>query len=489
MVKKAQIGSMTEGSIGKKLVLFAIPVLLSNLFQQLYNTADSIVVGNFVGSTALAAVGSTSALISLLVGFFLGISTGASVLVSQFFGAKQHDELQRAEQTALALALVGGAVLTVAGITLSPFILRLMRTPEDVLPLSVIYLRVYFLGMIPAMVYNAGAAILRAVGDSKRPLYYLVISSIINISLNLFFVLVMKWGVAGVALGTTISQTVTAILVVRQLTKSDEVYCLNLKQIGFDKEMLKRIIKVGLPVGGQSVVIDLSNIIIQTYINMFGAAAMAGYAAWSKLGGFIYMPTKAFGLAMTTFTGQNIGAKNPDRVKKGMWICAGMSVSIAILLGAVIQIFGVPLLSMFTREQEVIEFGMVVLRIMTSTYFLYALNEVLSGVLCGSGKSFPSMLIATLNMCALRVLWIVCMTNVWPSISTQLLYVKASDLSTIEMIYNELASRTDLPPLGLVIASGGQYSGIYWNRQWDENILYTPYGRFLVLEKWNRQQG
>lgn len=397
---------MTQGGIARQLIAFAIPVLLSNLFQQMYNAVDSLVVGNFVGSNALAAVGSTSALVSLLVSFFLGMSTGAGVLISQYFGGDQHEELGRVQHTAMGLALVMGVMLTAIGVLLSPMILRLMQTPQEVLPLAVAYLRIYFLGMIPAMVYNVGAATLRAVGDSKRPFYYLVASSLTNICLNLLFVLVFGWGVEGVALGTTIAQTVSAVLVVRRLTVVDAVYRVELKKIRMEKEMLLRIIRIGLPVGGQSVVIDLSNLVIQTHINMFGAAAMAGYAAWSKIGGFIYMPTKAFGLAMTTFTGQNVGARQYDRVKRGALICAGISAGVALLLGGVIRLFGPQLLGLFVREEAVIAFGMQALTIMTATYFLYAINEVFSGVLCGAGASFVSMMVAMCNMCILRVVWI-----------------------------------------------------------------------------------
>ena len=306
---------MTEGVIWKQLLAFSMPLLVGNLFQQLYNTVDSIVVGNFIGSEALAAVGSSNSLINLIIGMFMGIATGAGVIISQYYGAKDEQKLHWAVHTCMALSLIGGALLIVLGVLLSPLILRLMGTPEEVMPNSVAYLRIFFCGSLFNLVYNMGAGVLRAVGDSRRPLYYLCVSSVVNIILDMVFVVVFRMGTAGVGYATVIAQAVSSVLTVRALMKTEDSYRLVPSRIRIDRRMMKRILKLGIPSGIQQSIISLSNVIVQANINGYGAAAMAGYGAYSKVDGFAMLPLQSFCMASTTFTGQNIGAKKARRVK------------------------------------------------------------------------------------------------------------------------------------------------------------------------------
>lgn len=317
---------MTEGVIWKQLLAFSMPLLVGNLFQQLYNTVDSIVVGNFIGSEALAAVGSSNSLINLIIGMFMGIATGAGVIISQYYGAKDDQKLHWAVHTCMALSLIGGTLLIVLGVLLSPLILKWMGTPEEVMPNSVAYLRIFFCGSLFNLVYNMGAGVLRAVGDSRRPLYYLCVSSVVNIILDMVFVVVFHMGTAGVGYATVIAQAVSSVLTVRTLMKTEDSYRLVPSEIRIDRRMMKRILKLGIPSGIQQSIISLSNVIVQANINGFGAAAMAGYGAYSKVDGFAMLPLQSFCMASTTFTGQNIGAKKAKRVKDGMF--QGIAISL-----------------------------------------------------------------------------------------------------------------------------------------------------------------
>lgn len=302
-------GLMTEGVIWKELLLFSIPLLLGNLFQQLYNAVDSIVVGNYIGPQALAAVGSSAPLINLLVSFFMGLSVGAGVIISRYFGARNHESLEIAIHTSLAFTFIAGIIMTIVGILLSPLILELMGTPEDVMVNSVLYLRIYFLGVVSVMLYNMGSGILRSVGDSKNPLYFLIISSVTNIGLDLLFVVVFKMGIAGVAWATLIAQTISMLLTMLLLIKSKREYKVILSKLKIHKHMLVEIVRLGLPSGLQNAIVSFSNVIVQTNINAFGSLAMAGCGSYTKIDGFVILPAMSFAMALTTFTGQNMGAQ------------------------------------------------------------------------------------------------------------------------------------------------------------------------------------
>ena len=309
---KENRGLMTEGVIWKQLLLFALPLLLGNLFQQFYNTVDSIVVGNYIGANALASVGASTPIVNLMVGMFTGLGTGAGVVIAQFFGAKDHKGVHDGVHTTIALCLVSGLVMAVVGVALSPIILRLLDTPAEIMEGSVTYLQIYFMGVMALMIYNMGSGILRAVGDSRTPLYFLMVSSVVNILLDLLFVIKVQMGVAGVAWATLIAQAISACLVLIRLMTSTESYKLILKDIRFHKKVLLETIRIGLPGGIQNAVISFSNLIVQYNINSFGAAAVAGCSAYTKIDGFAILPVMSFSMAITTFTGQNIGAKNYD---------------------------------------------------------------------------------------------------------------------------------------------------------------------------------
>ena len=319
---------MTEGVIWKQLLFFAIPLLLGNLFQLLYNTVDSIVVGNFVGGGALAAVGASNPIINLLVSFFMGIATGAGVVISRYFGAGDRENLSRAVHTSMMLVFLAGIFLMAAGAILSPLLLKATGTPEDVLPDAVVYMRIYFFGIIPVLLYNMGAGVLRSVGDSKRPLYYLIVASVVNIGLDLLFVIAFQMGVAGVAWATLIAQSLSAFLVLLNLFRSGEPYRLELKKMRISRGLLGEIVRLGLPAGLQNAIISLSNVVVQANINRFGTTAMAGCAAYGKLDGFANLPVNSFSMAATTFIGQNIGARNRERVKKGARVSVFLSMGV-----------------------------------------------------------------------------------------------------------------------------------------------------------------
>ena len=324
---------LTEGPISKRIIAFAIPILLGNVFQQLYNTADSLIVGNFIGSDALAAVSSSGSLIFLLVGFFNGIAMGAGVVISRYFGAKQYDKVQDAIHTDIAFGIVAGLILTVLGVIFTPQILMWMGTPESVLPNSILYFRIYFTGVMAVVLYNIFVGILQAVGDSRHPLYYLMISSIINVILDILFVGVLGFGVGAAALATVISQAVSAILCFRRLVHYDTVYRVYPKKIRFHKEMLNQIIKLGLPSGVQNSIIAFANVIVQSNINSFDVNAVAGCGAYSKIEGFAFLPITCFSMSLTTFIGQNLGAKEFDRAKKGARFGIITSVLLAEIVG------------------------------------------------------------------------------------------------------------------------------------------------------------
>jgi len=361
--KKTKTLDMTEGNIAKLLIQFAIPLLLGNIFQYLYNTVDSLVVGNFVGKEALAAVGSTTYIINTLVMFFGGISVGASVIISRYFGAHDDETLHNAIETTIALTFVGSILCTVAGIALSPLLLQFMDTPADVLPQSSVYLRIYFGGITGLMVYNMGSGILRAVGDTKRPLYFLIFSSIMNIILDLLFVVVFGLGIAGVAYATVVAQMVSAILILLLLTKTTEKYRLVWKDLHVDMQLTKEILSVGFPVGLQQAVTSFSNVYVQSYINSFGSAGMAGWSSFTKIDSFLGLPLQSIAQAITTFAGQNIGAKNLDRVKDGVKTALKISFPLIFVMACFLYTLAPQLVSLFNRDPEVVYYGTLFMRL------------------------------------------------------------------------------------------------------------------------------
>lgn len=397
---------MTEGNIWKQLFLFSVPLILGNLFQQLYNTVDSIIVGNYIGSEALAAVGSSGSLLNLLIGFCVGASAGAGVVISQYYGGENKEGVHKAVHTTIAIAIAAGIILTIAGIALTPLLLRLMGTPAEVFDQAVIYLQVYWGGILFSIIYNMAAGILNAVGNSRRSLIYLMIAAISNIFLDLLFVVVFKMGIVGAALATDISQLLSCIFIIAFLMRSKEMYHLRLRDIRFYDKMLGKILKIGLPTGIQNIVISFSNVIVQSSVNSFGAGVMAGFAAYVKIDGFNIMPVMSFSMAATTFTGQNIGAKRYDRVKKGMWVSLTMGVVYTIATGVLLLLFAPQIIGVFSSNKEVVHYGVYVMKYFCPFYYLLAIMHELSGTIRGTGKTVQPMLIALSSLCVFRVLWI-----------------------------------------------------------------------------------
>jgi len=409
--------NITEGVIWKQILIFFFPILLGTFFQQLYNTTDAIVVGRFIGKQALSAVGGTTGtLINLLVGFFVGLSSGATVIISQYYGARKYKDLNDSVHTAIFMAIVGGAIFMVAGILLAPIALKTMGTPEDVIEYSLIYIRIYFIGMIPNMVYNIGAGILRAVGDSKRPLYFLIASCFINIVLDLLLVVVFGLGIYGVGIATVLSQFISAWLVFLVLTKTSETYQLQANQIKYHKEKLEQIFKIGLPAGLQSSMYNIANIIIQACINSFGTDTVAAWTAFSKIDGLFWMMMGAFGVSITTFVGQNYGAMKNYRVKKGVNQCLLMCMFSAVVLSGILYFTGQYLYLLFSTDVNVIGIGMEILRFLVPTYFTFVCIEILSGALRGMGNSLIPMLLTCFGVCGLRVVWIFFVVPIRPDI-------------------------------------------------------------------------
>ncbi len=412
---------MTEGVIWKQLLLFSFPLLIGNLFQQLYNTVDSIVVGNFIGSQALAAVGSSNSLINLIIGMFMGIATGAGVIISQYYGAADEKKLSWAVHTCIALSLIGGVLLSILGVVLSPFILKWMGTPEDVIDNSVIYFRIFFSGSLFNLLYNMAAGILRAVGDSKRPLYYLCVSSVINIVLDLVFVVTFSMGIAGVGYATIIAQAVSAALAIWALMGTKDIYRVELKKIAIDRRMMKRILTIGIPSGLQQSIISLSNVIVQANINAYGSAAMAGYGAYNKIDGFVMLPLQSFCIAATTFTGQNIGAGRKDRVRRGIFEGFAISFIYTLILSPVLFWKTRDLLQIFSSDPEVLNYGVTVFKILLPFYCLLSVHQILMGTFRGAGKTMVTMIIGVGNMCVLRMIYINGLVPFFPSFEAVML--------------------------------------------------------------------
>lgn len=407
---------MTEGKISKKLILFALPIFFGNLFQQFYNVADSLVVGNVLGKEALAAVTSSGSLIFLMVGFINGIFVGASVIVSRYFGANDKDKLSTAVHTTVAFGFIAGIILTVLGMSLTPWILGKMGTPDTVFADAVTYLRLYFAGGVGIVMYNACMGIFQAVGDSKRPLYYLIITAITNIILDILFVAVFGFGVGGAALATVISQFLSAILAFSKLTKIDGFHRLYIKRIKIDWPMLKDLMKMGVPTGVQNSVIAFANVIVQSNINSFGAVAMAGSGSYSRIEGFAFLPIISFSVALTTFIGQNLGAEEYERARKGARFGLMAGVTAAEFIGILIWIFAPTLIGFFSSETEVIRYGVMQARTISLFYFLLAISHCLSGILRGAGKTNIPMIVMLISWCVIRISYITIMVNIIPDI-------------------------------------------------------------------------
>jgi putative MATE family efflux protein len=378
---------MTEGSIISHLIGFSIPLLLGNVFQMLYNTVDSIVVGNFVGKQALAAISSTTMIVNIMIFFFNGFSIGGGVVISRYFGAKKMEDLHRAVETTIAVTILFGIFFTFAGFLLVPAMLRLMSTPDDVFPQAKVYLQIYFSGALGLLIYNMGSGILRAVGDTRRPLYFLIFTSVLNTVLDLVFVIVFRAGIAGAAIATILSQFLSAILVLMLLCGTDDIYKLTWHDLRIDLSILRNILEIGLPAGLQSMITSVSNVFVQSYINGFGSGCMAGWGAYNKLDSFIFLPINSLSQAATTFVGQNIGAERQDRADAGAVRAVTMAVGVTAFIGTILVIFAPGATSLFTRDEEVIYYGALFLRM--NTYFLMfnAVNHVLAGALRGMGES------------------------------------------------------------------------------------------------------
>lgn len=404
--KTKQKGLMTEGVIWKELLLFSVPLLLGNLFQQLYNAVDSVVVGNYIGAQALAAVGSSAPVINLLVSFFMGLSVGAGVIISRYFGARNMESLQDSIHTSLALTMTAGIFMTLFGIIFSPTILRWIGTPSDVMSSSVLYLRIYFGGILSVMLYNMGSGILRAVGDSKNPLYFLIVSSITNILLDLLFVIVFDMGIAGVGWATLIAQTISAVLTLLLLIKTKQEYKVTLKKIRFHKDKLIEIIRLGLPSGIQNGVVSFSNVIVQSNINAFGSLAMAGCGAYTKIDGFAILPVMSYSMALTTFTGQNMGAKKYDRVKQGARSGIIMSLLTTIAISALLLIFSEQVLSIFSDNPKVISYGLYMMHVLAPFYIFLAISHAFNGIIRGAGITTIPMIVMITCWCGMRMTWI-----------------------------------------------------------------------------------
>ena len=397
---------MTEGPLLSKIIRFSIPLILTGVLQLLYNAADIVVVGRFAGPTALAAVSSTASLINLIVNVFMGLSLGASVVVAQDYGAGSMKDVSDTVHTSISIALICGGLVTVVGIALARPMLRWMGSPDEVIGLSSLYVIIYFSGSVFNMLYNFGAAILRAVGDTRRPMYFLMLSGLVNVALNLVFVLGFHMSVAGVALATIASQAMSAFLVLRCLRHTDSAVHLSLRHLRIVKSKAARLIKVGLPAGTQAAIFSVSNVLIQSSINSFGADAMAGNGASANIEGFVYASMNAVYSACLTITSQNVGAKKPERLGRIMALSQLCVVTVGVVLGGLVYLFGRPLLSIYCTEPHVIEMGMLRLTVISLTYFLCGIMDVLVGGLRGMAYSIPPMIISIMGACVLRVVWV-----------------------------------------------------------------------------------
>jgi len=402
-----QENAITEGVIWKQLLVFFFPILFGTFFQQLYNTADAMIVGQYVGKEALAAVGGTTgSLVNLLVNLFVGVSSGATVIVAQFYGARRYEGVQNAVHTSMALALSAGVGLSVLGLLFAPLVLQAMSVPADIMGNAVTYIRIYFVGLTASGIYNIGSGILRAMGDTRRPLYFLIVSCMVNIVLDLLFVLGFGLGVAGAAIATTVSQMVSAWLIIRTLRRPETIYHLSWKKLRFTPGVLKSLLRIGLPAGLQADMYSFANIILQSCINSFGTNTMAAWTAFGKIDGFFWMIMSAYGVSITTFVGQNFGAQRYERIRKSVWVCLGMSLGTALLVGALYSLGAGLLISLFANDMAVIELGVHVVLRMSPFYFVYIFTEIFSGAIRGTGNALTPMLMVSGGICVFRIIWV-----------------------------------------------------------------------------------
>lgn len=403
---------MTQGSIVRHIVTFALPLVAGNLFQQLYNTVDTWVVGNFVSNEAFSAVGTVGPIINMLIGTFMGLASGAGVVISQYYGAKRHDDVSRAVHTAIVMTLALAVVFTFTGIFMTPYMLDIMNTPPTVRPESSTYLRIYFSGVIGLMVYNMGAGVLRAVGDSKRPFYFLVVCAVLNTVLDLLFVLGFGMGVDGVALATIISQGVSAVLVIATLLKTDSCIRLIPSRLRVNWAMLRKIFMVGIPAALQMAVTSFSNVFVQSYINFFGPDCMSGWTAYAKIDQLLFLPMQSIALASTTFVGQNLGRNQADRARRGVHVALIIALCSTVLLMIPVLVFSAPVVSFFNSRPEVVAYGSMLLRLLTPFYVLCCFNQIYAGALRGAGDSKAPMVIMLVSFVAFRQAYLFIMSRV-----------------------------------------------------------------------------
>lgn len=406
MNEKKNTVLMTEGGIFKNLLFFAAPLILGNLLQQMYNAVDSIIVGNYVGSNALAAVGAGASLIYLLIAFSQGASVGAGVIVSQYLGAKDKEGVHKAVHTALTISIILGLLLTISGILFSRKLLVMMNTPAEILDDAACYLQIYSYGLIFNVVYNMAAGILNAAGNSRRSLIYLAAAAVTNIFMDLLLIAGLKIGVAGAAIATNFSQAISCILALWFLFRVPADYRISLKNLRIHKAMALRIIQIGLPTGIQNMVISFSNILIQASINQYGATAVAGFSAYLKIDGFNILPVLSFSMAITTFIGQNYGAGKYDRMKKGMWVTLLMGIAYTVLTGILLLTFSEPIMRLFSKDPGVIAYGQTAMRYFCPFYWILAILHSLAGTVRGTGKSVPPMVVLLVSLCLFRIVWI-----------------------------------------------------------------------------------
>lgn len=405
-MKKSYEIDMCNGPLFGKILAFSIPLMLSGVLQLLFNAADIIVVGRFAGPTALAAVGSTTSLINLLTNLFMGLSVGANVLTARYYGAKKEQEVQDTLHSAILISIISGILLLILGITISEQILIWMGTPDDVLSQAALYLKIYFLGMPAMLLYNFGSSILSALGDTRRPLYYLSAAGIVNVILNIILVRNFRLGVAGVAIATVTSQTISAVLILYCLTQLDGCFRLNIHKLHLDKNKTLQIIRIGVPAGLQRMVFSLSNVLIQSSVNSFGSIAMAGNTAAMNIEGFIYMAMYTFHQTAMSFISQNFGAGKQDRIRKILFQCLGLVTMVGLVFGTSAYLAGAPLLSIYSSDPEVIHYGLLRMSVICTTYCLCGIMDVMVGVLRGIGYSFMPMVVSLVGACGLRIVWI-----------------------------------------------------------------------------------
>ena len=409
--KRGRDVDMTTGSIARHIITFAFPLLLGNIFQQMYNMVDTWVVGRYVSNEAYAAVGSVGPIVNMLIGFFMGLSSGAGVVISQYYGAHRHEDVQRTVHTALVMTLVMGIAFTFLGLFLAPYMLKLMNTPAEVVPESTAYLTIYFSGILGLMVYNIGSGILRAVGDSQRPFYFLVVCAIMNTVLDLLFVLKFNMGVRGVALATIIAQATSAVLILITLLRTNECIKLVPSKLRLHWDILKKIFRVGIPAAIQMAITSFSNIFVQSYINYFGGDCMSGWTTYAKVDQLIFLPMQSIALASTTFVGQNLGCKQVERAKKGVGTALIMAVVSTVVLMIPVLIFAPQIVAFFNSKPEVVAYGSMLLRYITPFYVLCCFNQIYGGALRGAGNSKAPMVIMLSSFVVFRQVYLFIMSR------------------------------------------------------------------------------